>query len=158
MGKKLLYLFLLLFTIAGLQPLVAQTENAIRTGQNADAQPATIQYLYEEAFEEIKGMLEGKQKASFKKAVFLTENAFLEGQVPYPAFEEIIEQATQLCQYIESIDSLIYTHKDRDEVRKNAAIFRYMTQALVLEDNLLTCPIAMTLRTLWARMIGQKPL
>jgi hypothetical protein len=138
MGKKLLYLFLL--TILGFQSLMAQTENATRTGQNADAQPATIQYLYEEAFEEIKGMLEGKQKASFKKAVFLTENAFLEGQVPYPAFEQIIQETTKLCQYIESIDSLIYTHKDRDEVRKNAAIFRYMTQALVLEDSLLTLP------------------
>jgi hypothetical protein len=138
MGKKLLYLFL--FTIAGFQPLVAQTENAIRTGQNADAQPSTIQYLYEDALAEIKGMLEGKQTSSFKKAVFLTENAFLEGQVPYPAFEQIIQEATKLCQYIESVDSLIYTHKDRDEVRKNAAIFRYMTQALVLEDSLLTLP------------------
>jgi hypothetical protein len=140
MGKKLTYLFLLLFTILGFQPLVAQTENAIRTGQNSEAQPATIQYLYEEALAEIKAMLEGKQKASFKKAVFLTENAFLEGQVPYPAFEQIIQEATKICEYIESIDSLIYTHKDRDEVRKNAAIFRYMTQALVLEDSLLTLP------------------
>jgi hypothetical protein len=140
MGKKLNYLFLLLLTILGFQPLVAQTENATRTGQNADAQPATIQYLYEEAFEEIKGMLEGKQKASFKRAVFLAENAFLEGQVAYPAFEQVIQEATKLCKYIESIDSLIYTHKDRNEVRKNAAIFRYMTQALVLEDSLLTLP------------------
>jgi hypothetical protein len=64
MGKKLSYLFLLLFTLGGFQPLIAQTENAIRTGQNAEAQPATIQYLYEDALAEIKAMLEGKQASS----------------------------------------------------------------------------------------------
>ena len=39
--------------------------------------------LYEKAYQEIYGMLDGKTKISLKRAVFLSENAFLDGKLNY---------------------------------------------------------------------------
>jgi hypothetical protein len=42
--------------------------------------------IYEKTFNELKAMLEGQQECNFKKAVFLTENAYHGGSLNYEKF------------------------------------------------------------------------
>ncbi len=56
---------------------------------------------YKNAFDEIKRMLEGKQRYSFKRAVFVTENAFMGGRLNYDNFcKEIEAIAVSLKQFV----------------------------------------------------------
>lgn len=63
---------LLLSTLVALSPLC-----------NLQAQCESKDSLYEKAYQEINDMLDGKTKISLKRAVFLSENAFLGGKLNY---------------------------------------------------------------------------
>jgi hypothetical protein len=63
------YLFVALVTLSPLCGLQAQCESK--------------DTLYEKAYQEINDMLNGKTKISLKRAVFLSENAFLDGKLNY---------------------------------------------------------------------------
>lgn len=80
---------------------------------------------YKKAFDEIKRMLEGKQCYSFKRAVFVTEDAFMGGKLNYEIF----------CKDVETIT----VHMKQFVVRKNIqhyktayhyAAFAYITDSI----------------------------
>jgi len=48
------------------------------------------QSAFKQAFNEISEMLDGKRIISFKKAVWLTENAYYDGQLNWPDFNNTI--------------------------------------------------------------------
>lgn len=81
--------------------------------------------LYETAFTEINQMLEGKRPISFKKAVFLTENAFLNGSWTYEKFNGKIQGiAAKLRQLIKE------RHLEQFKTAGNWTAFTYMRDSI----------------------------
>ena len=78
MMKKLV----LIVTIFGLTKLNLQAQSKSDTVKTAKPDTAyKFKYLFENAYTEIKQMLDDKMPISFKRAIFLTENAFCEGRL-----------------------------------------------------------------------------
>ena len=89
--------------------------------------------VYREALAEMQAMLEGQQPADLKRAVYLVENAWWENNLDYEAFCDEIRRLAVLCDLYRLTNSLLhYTHDDKDDVAKNGAIFRVMTDTLRL--------------------------
>jgi len=74
----------------------AQQEFASRELVRQQAYAANKQ-LYETGFLQLKGMLDGSIRYDLKRAVFLTENMFMNGQYDYGKFKEEIANLVQLC-------------------------------------------------------------
>lgn len=109
-------ILLLLFTSLALQGL----------GQQADTKAN-----YELAFDELHQMLQGNAPLSFKRAVFVSENAYLDNQLSYENFSKAINGLVNLSKAVASEDGLNYDLKDRQQVLLAASIFRVMKEPLV---------------------------
>lgn len=81
---------------------------------------------YQLAFSELKGMITDGIPLSFKRAVFVTENAYLNGNLNLDEFNRDIEILAKLSKKIAEQGSLIYKESDRDRVSRYAAAFRIM--------------------------------
>jgi hypothetical protein len=86
---------------------------------------------FEESYQEFKAMLENNQELSFKRAVFLTENSFLEYKANYEYFCREIKKLSYLCGLVQESGGLQYTKNDKNEVLKNASIFRVLCDTLI---------------------------
>ncbi len=89
----------------------------------------TTTRFYEEAYLEMKGMLEGSD-LSFKRAVFLTENAYWNNELEYERFCSQISELSSLCEGIMRSRELVYNGDDENIVKKHAAIFSLLTDTL----------------------------
>jgi hypothetical protein len=87
-----------------------------------------VQDIYERAYQELNKMLDGRYPLSFKRAVFLTENAYLDNQVQYQNFCGLISQLTSVSRTMEAQSGphLLYNGTDKAAVLKNAVLFRMM--------------------------------
>jgi len=113
--KTILINLLLLITL----PVAAQTigKEDIKTN-------------YDKAFLEIKGMVEGNVNASFKKAVFATENAYMNGAIDFTEFDDAIQFLASRCKSIEKQIDLYYSERDKAQVQKNFAVFKLMSDTV----------------------------
>jgi hypothetical protein len=85
---------------------------------------------YDFAFNEITKMLKGEEKLGFKRAVFLTENAFTSNKTDYKEFCRKIDNIeTQLNLFMR--DKGITNHP----IGKQFAIFNYMMEPSKYNDN-----------------------
>ncbi len=82
--------------------------------------------LYRQAYEEIKDMLEGRKTISFKRAVFLVDNAYMGGTLNWNWYEQEIK--SKLPIFDQMINSAGY---GRYRTSKNWAIHTYMTDTTV---------------------------
>lgn len=99
-------------------------ETLLTIGQSAD--PKTI---YKQAFSEQLQMLKGQKTIDFKRAVFLTENAFHKGQLNYQAFcYGITSTGQQLKELINKRGLQNY------KTAGNWAVFSYMTDSLPINN------------------------
>lgn len=89
-----------------------------------------IKTNYERAFLEIKGMVEGSVNASFKRAVFATENAYMNGAIDFAEFDEAIQFLAGRCKIIEKQIDLYYSERDKAQVQKNFAVFKIMSDTV----------------------------
>ncbi len=81
--------------------------------------------LYQDAFNEIKLMLEGKQQYSFKRAVFVTENAYLQGRLNYSDFNnEIKAISSKLKNFV------VNRNIQQNKIALNYAAFAYMMDSI----------------------------
>ncbi|MBI5538540.1 MAG: hypothetical protein HY951_00640 [Bacteroidia bacterium] len=89
---------------------------------------------YENAYNEINSMLEGKQQYSFKKAVFITENCFLNNKLKYEIFCNKIFNLSLRCSDFAKINynNLIYEFDDKPNIIKYASVFKIMTDSIPL--------------------------
>lgn len=88
---------------------------------------------YENAFGEIKAMLEGTQSLSFKRAVYLTENAYVDGRVNEYAFDKGISNLADLVRvWCMSNHLEDYAYKDSTSHLINAGIFQVMTDTVFM--------------------------
>lgn len=90
---------------------------------------------YHHAFVKIEQMLDGRAALSFKRAVFLSENAYLDNVLTYEEFNKPINQLVYLAKQILNNDDIEYDYPDRITVAKNAAIFRLLkdTTTFIME-------------------------
>jgi len=88
--------------------------------------------MYKNAFDEMMQMIKGEKHANFKRAVFLAENTYYNNTLDYQQFcSEIEDMVNKVRQIIKN---------EPPEVQKfktigNWAIFMYMTQPLLFNDN-----------------------
>lgn len=96
-------------------------------------------FLYAKAFSEIESMLSGKDSLDFKKAVFITENAYFDNRLNNDAFDEIIRGYASFCKEIMNSGDIIYTETDKDIAGAQCAVFVFMTDTIpLLVDNAVT--------------------
>jgi len=93
-------------------------------------------FLYREALKELKLMLQGDQELSFKKAVFITENAYFGDQLSEAGFNMEIERLVLLAKLWNSSNPLSgYPHQDSISFSMNRATFQVMTDTIFFGNN-----------------------
>lgn len=108
---------------------------------------------FEQAYQEITSMLEGKQALDFERAVFLTENAYRDNALNYEDFKSAIDVHSAIIeQFIKANDRYDWKQfvrgnrgiapdmevEAKEQYRKalaNYAIFTYLTDTLTLHLN-----------------------
>lgn len=89
--------------------------------------------LYDSTLTVLESMLEGKTPVDFKKAVYLVENSYLEGNLSYKDFCESIDYYKHLCEGLISARELKYNESDKQQVSVYAAVFTVMKDTVPVE-------------------------
>lgn len=119
-------------------------DTAIFRGQNQEYkiqnQNYTIaispQTIYDNAFEELKAMLEDKQPLSFKRAVFVVENAYLDNELNYPVFSDYVSYLSLVAKKWKDANPLKnYYYADSVNTALNGAIFYSLTDTVFGKDS-----------------------
>lgn len=117
---------------------ISQTNNDFYTNyqqtrlSNADS---TRKY-YIDAYKEIEYMLTDKKPISFKQAVFITENAYLENRLSAQEFNTQIHTFIAICKAYIKTNKLKYSQSDSLNVAGNAVIFKFMTDTIWLTKDI----------------------
>jgi hypothetical protein len=87
-------------------------------------------------------MLSGAYPLSFKRAVYLTENAYFDDRLRYEEFSQHISALAQVCRDLKANNDryLIYDRDDRENLARNAAIFRLMKDTITVGKGLRLLP------------------
>ena len=94
-------------------------------------------YSYKNAFSKIKEMVENKKPLSFKRSIFLTENAFNHDSLDYDIFCSAITSITVPCNQF--ISNRKYLQK-RKNTLKNFSIYTYICDTINLTDSISILP------------------
>jgi hypothetical protein len=86
--------------------------------------------LYKETFKEFEAMLKGDVTPNFKRAVFITENAYMNNTLDYNSFNKTISFYADLCSKIARQGNLTYSESDIDKVKKYWAVYILMTDSI----------------------------
>lgn len=88
---------------------------------------------YEDAYTQIECMLNETCSLSFKEAVFIVEDTYLDHQLDKEQFDKHITLLSQLA--LQSIQSreLLYNYSDKEDIEKYAAIFSLMTDTTLIQ-------------------------
>lgn len=123
----------------------------------------TLDY-YNDAYNEIEQMLNGYRQLDFKRAVFVTENAYFKDGLNYEVFNKNIQLSKQMClRIIERNNSSGYKYSDSLKVLKNFAIYSFIKDTLTLLSGEKLLPIAYDFndffgQTDWSKMFVVKVL
>lgn len=96
-------------------------------------QAQSPQAYYSKAFSDINSMLLGKDSIDFRKAIFLTENAYLEDQLNENAFNDVIKVYATLCKSLIASGNITYSEKDKDKADAQCSAFVFMTDSLPIQ-------------------------
>ncbi len=88
---------------------------------------------YENAYNDITCMLEGNCKTSFKKAVYLVENAYLQNTLDSTVFNGQINSLVLLADNLVKSRKLLYSGRDKQKVEKYAAIFSVIKDTIPIQ-------------------------
>ena len=119
--------------------------------------------FYEPAYQELAKMLDNRYPLSFKRAVFLTENAYLDNRLSYDEFNQRIVGFAQMCRIIKVTNDryLLYDRDDKENVSRNAAIFQFMKDSTRLLSGRTLAPFRYDFEdfdgdTDWSKMFVSK--
>lgn len=98
------------------------------------AQQADPKEHYQKAFDELHKMLKGEIPISFKRAVFITENAYTGSLLNYDDFCFQIDALVKLTKSVAASDGLDYDKGDRNQVLLAGAIYKVMRDSLSFES------------------------
>lgn len=87
----------------------------------AKAQQPIVDSLYLQAYTEIADMLDGKKPLSVKRAVFLSEWAYLDGNLDYQ--KDFCNEITRIAQYIK--DVIAINHFEKYKTAKQFSLCNY---------------------------------
>ncbi|WP_221417852.1 hypothetical protein, partial [Fulvivirga kasyanovii] len=99
--------------------------------------------LYQSAYKELTGMLDGTEPLSFKRAVFVTENAYMGGKMEYEVFQARIAFLAHLAGKLKAQTDYPYKGKDIDKVSTYWSAYRVLKDSIPLifqNDTLQTIP------------------
>ncbi|SHJ85206.1 hypothetical protein SAMN02745146_0348 [Hymenobacter daecheongensis DSM 21074] len=84
--------------------------------------------FYEPAYQELAKMLDERYPLSFKRAVFVTENAYFDNCLSYEEFSQQIMGLATVCRLLKETNNsyFLYDRDDKENVARNAAIFLMM--------------------------------
>ena len=88
--------------------------------------------IYQQTFDYINSMLTDEIPLSFKEAVLATENAYRYDTLNIKAFSQKIELLAKLSNIISNTELITYTGKDKNVVTKHAALFKVITDSLLI--------------------------
>jgi hypothetical protein len=114
-SRKIRYLFLLFFNLFVL-----------------NSQSQILENHYINAFSEISSMLSQSERHDFKNAVFLTENAYLEGQIDKNVFNNAIRFYASICEEIAVSGDISYTEKDKNIAINQCAVFVFFSDSTLI--------------------------
>lgn len=126
------------------------------TSANSDS----TKVFFQQAFNEAENMLEGKQKMDFERAVFITENPYLNNQISYAEYQQVLNLHTYMIKRLMAannreasmdfrtlidfntprfdVSTLRYTETEKKEMYRktlaNWSIFTYMTDTTFFYD------------------------
>jgi hypothetical protein len=90
-----------------------------------------VNKMYDKAFSSLGAMLNGNQSQSFKRAVFITENVFLENSLDSVAFNtKIAELSTLINAWMKSNPLTNYRFSDSLNFLKNFGIYKMMKDSI----------------------------
>lgn len=97
---------------------------------------------FEKAYAEISGMLNGKTKPSFKRAVFVVENAYFGDSLSYDFYSSLINSYKELTLAYKKANPIInYNYSDSAEVALNGALFKVFTDTVYsTEKKIISTP------------------
>ncbi len=103
-----------------------------------DHQKRVVQRIYDSAYNELELMLQDSIIPSFKRAVFITENALLENTLNYNALWEEIQILRFLAEAFNNSNDLTYSMEDKKDIEKLGAIYFLMTDTIniIVNDQL----------------------
>ena len=93
------------------------------------------QEVYYSSYKEHINMIENKEPLDFKRAVFITENAFYDNEYIYESFCEVIKEYALVCEVIKSSFDLTYQNKDKEKTMIYASVFKFMTDTVFFYIN-----------------------
>jgi len=111
--------FLILFCLS----IIVATNSL---GQNKEQ----VKLNYQNAYKELCNMLDGTTEPSFKRAVFIAENTFLNNELDYTTFCKLIDEFEYLIRKVIESKELLYNKEDKKKMSIHAAIFTLMTDTL----------------------------
>jgi hypothetical protein len=115
--------------------LPARLPALARLAPPAPARPPEADHTrdgYERAYQELAKMLDGRYPLSFKRAVFLTENAYFDNGLSYQDFSGLIAALARDVKTVESQSAphFLYDQTDKQEVLHNAVLFKVLTERI----------------------------
>jgi len=96
-------------------------------------QAQTLQSCYSDAYSQIESMLSGKDSLDFKKAVFITENAYYANQLNEEIFSAYIRLNASICRGIMASGNIIYPENDKEKANAQCAVFVFMTDSIPVQ-------------------------
>ena len=95
---------------------------------------AQLSETYHSTYNFINRMLMDEVPLNFRNAVFLTESAFVSGDIDINSINQEIDILTELVNIISNSEMITYTEKgsDQDIIKKHAALFQILTDTISL--------------------------
>jgi len=93
------------------------------------------QSIYLDALNEINTMLLDSITLDFKKAVFLTENAYFEGELKEEGFNYMIEYYSLISKEIMISGDITYAESDKEKASYQCAVFIFLTTPTPMTTN-----------------------
>ncbi|MFR3216461.1 MAG: hypothetical protein ACLTWE_07860 [Dysgonomonas mossii] len=90
------------------------------------------QTYYEQAYSHINNMLSDKIVLNFKNAVLFTEYAYFDGKLNTQTIDQEYETLYRLIDGLSKFELISYTEKDKDAIVKHAAIFKVLTDTILI--------------------------
>ncbi|MDR0823789.1 MAG: hypothetical protein LBN74_01750 [Prevotella sp.] len=87
---------------------------------------------YNQAYSHIENMLSGKVELNFKDAVLFTEYAYYDGKLDTQLINEEYETLCRLINGLSKSELITYTGEDKDIITKHAAIFKVLTDTILI--------------------------
>lgn len=122
--------------------VVAQPVPAMLPAAPAKPVATTPADYYEPAYQELAKMLDDRYPLSFKRAVFLTENAYFDNRLNYEEFSQQINGLASVCRLLKTANDsyFLYDREDKENVARNAAIFLLMKDSTRLRPGVTLAP------------------